>query len=227
MKILSVRLKSIEESLLSVRDTVWSLVSSIACISLLTLALRFFIKSHDVQVPGRNDEARIAIVALSSSKLASVEQSEGSRPVNRLKVALGVCVTSTRRLCGKGVFFKRPRIQGNLRHISDSARWTTRRRESERVAPVRSKRWGKFRRRGSRKSLNLDCTSEMTLLPRKTSFRRKGISSASSRKKREGKKTENNERNEESRERETEDRWEEKSVCVRARARTVEGGGVT
>lgn len=39
------------------------------------------------------------------------------------------------------------------------------------------KRWGKFRRRGSRKSLNLDCTSEMTLLPRKTSFRWKGISS--------------------------------------------------
>lgn len=38
------------------------------------------------------------------------------------------------------------------------------------------KRWGKFRRRGSRKSLNLDCTSEMTLLPRKTSFRWKGIS---------------------------------------------------
>lgn len=47
------------------------------------------------------------------------------------------------------------------------------------------KRWGKFRRQGSRKSLNLDCTSEMTLLPRKTSFRWKGISSLQAPKKKE------------------------------------------
>lgn len=54
----------------------------------------------------------------------------------------------------------------------------------------RGKRWGKFRRRGSRKSLNLDCTSEMTLLPRKTSFRWKGISflQASKKKERDRKK---------------------------------------
>lgn len=83
-------------------------------------------------------------------------------------------------------------MQGNLRHISNSADGDGERgrRASERVAPERSKRWGKFRRRGSRKSLNLDCTSEMTLLPRKTSFRRKGILSSlqASKKKRERKK---------------------------------------
>lgn len=50
------------------------------------------------------------------------------------------------------------------------------------------KRWGKFRRQGSRKSLNLDCTSEMTLLPRKTSFRWKGISSLQAPKKKERRK---------------------------------------
>jgi len=50
------------------------------------------------------------------------------------------------------------------------------------------KRWGKFRRQGSRKSLNLDCTNEMTLLPRKTSFRWKGISSVQAPKKKERKK---------------------------------------
>lgn len=120
----------------------------------------------------------------------------------------GVRVTSTRRLSGKDyatTFAKRAYFSQVPRHpripryrvifvtfripsLREGAAGTTRRRESERVAPVRSKRWGKFRRRGSRKSLNLDCTSEMTLLPRKTSFRWKGISSARTRKKKKKKR---------------------------------------
>lgn len=77
------------------------------------------------------------------------------------------------------------------------------------------RRWGKFRRRGSRKSLNLDCTSEMTLLPRKTSFRWKGIASASTKKKETEKKKEKDRENKDKKRKVDRDREKERQrVCA-------------